>query len=472
MTSYSIGAHASAKDSFIEVSGKFSYDYISIKSHMYNDNSVATRVQVKHKLYTVLLQPDAPLHPNFKSRIFDIAANLQINNTRIAHYLADTLVRDFGTHYLTAMDAGAILAQIDFIDRSYVEEGSANKTSIAASASASFFGKVSLGADFTDENSHPQLNSFISSRTYSKVVALGGPPFNVNSTLEEWETGIPDALVAIDRYGNQLHLAINPNTLPELCEETSQLVSDIVYEAISRYFQANTILGCTNMNVTNFNFQANVDDGSCSDDPETVNYSFGGVSLNCSGNLSTSECMRIDCPENFLPLVKIHSFTIGTIHYDAYWCSVKPNADDFLLFGGFYTTTKPNPITGVIGCPNYFYPQHWILGPGVDVFICVSRDKEHGSNYSAAFGGFESCETAIPIRFRQLSINILLMNGHIAAQLATLNIQLHLIMDAGSMCAWSSIQQTASKHYYHRFIITQTLLQVKHWLRPSLELMV
>ena len=165
---------------------------------MYNDNSVATRVQVKHKLYTVLLQPDAPLHPNFKSRIFDIAANLQINNTRIAHYLADTLVRDFGTHYLTAMDAGAILAQIDFIDRSYVEEGSANKTSIVASASASFFGKVSLGADFTDENSHPQLYSFISSRTYSKVVALGGPPFNVNSTLEEWETGIPDALVAID----------------------------------------------------------------------------------------------------------------------------------------------------------------------------------------------------------------------------------------------------------------------------------
>ena len=150
------------------------------------------------------------------------------------------------------------------------------------------------------------------------------------------------------------------------------------------------------MNVTNFNFQANVDDGSCSDDPETVNYSFGGVSLNCSGNLSTSECMRIDCPENFLPLVKIHSFTIGTIHYDAYWCSVKPNADDFLLFGGFYTTTKPNPITGVIGCPNYFYPQHWILGPGVDVFICVSRDKEHGSNYSAAFGGFESCETGNP----------------------------------------------------------------------------
>ena len=116
LTSYSIGAQASVHFAFIKVSAKFSYDYISTKTHMFNDNSVSTRVQVRHKLYTVKIQPDSPLHPNFKSRVFDIAANLQINNTRMARYLADMLVHDYGTHYITSMDAGAIIAQVDFID--------------------------------------------------------------------------------------------------------------------------------------------------------------------------------------------------------------------------------------------------------------------------------------------------------------------------------------------------------------------
>ena len=96
---------------------------------------------------------------------------------------------------------------------------------------------MSLGASFSNENSNSQTSSFsfATSRTYSRVIALGGPPFNLNSTLEEWEAGVPDALVAIDRSGDQLHFAINPNTVPELCETTVQQVSDIVYEATDRY---------------------------------------------------------------------------------------------------------------------------------------------------------------------------------------------------------------------------------------------
>lgn len=109
-------------------------------------------MQVKHRLYTVKIEPNTPLHPNFKSRIFDIAANLQANNTRIARYLADTLVRDYGTHYPTSVDAGAIIAQMDFINSSYIAQSSSNKKTITASASASFFEIVSMGADFTRES--------------------------------------------------------------------------------------------------------------------------------------------------------------------------------------------------------------------------------------------------------------------------------------------------------------------------------
>ena len=132
MTSYSMGAHASAQFLFVKLSAKFSYDYINTKSHMYNGKSVSTRVQVKHTLYTVKIEPDTPLHPTFKSRVFDIAANVQANNTRIARYLADILVRDYGTHYLTSVDAGAIIAQMDFIDSSYIAQSSSNKKTVTA----------------------------------------------------------------------------------------------------------------------------------------------------------------------------------------------------------------------------------------------------------------------------------------------------------------------------------------------------
>ena len=410
MTSYSIGAHASAHFLFVKVSAKFSYDYINTKSYMYNDNSVSTRVQVKHKLYTVKIEPDTPLHLNFKSRIFDIAANLQANNTRIARFLADILVRDYGTHYLTSMDAGAIIAQIDFIDSSYVARSSSNKQAIKASASASFFGKVTLDANFANENSHSDQSGFTSYRTYSKVVALGGPPFKVNSTLEEWEAGVPNDLVAVDRSGNQLHFVVNPNTVPELDEATIQTVSDFVYEATNRYFQVNTILGCTNRNATNFNFQANVDDGSCtmarSNASQIVDHNFGGVFQNCTGsgnNISLSpDCIPNinQCPVGYNP-IEIHSFTSGYVQYNAYWCAPLPDTSNFptLYFGGFYTSTNANPITGVVGCPNYFYPQRWTLSPGEDVFICVSSDAHYSPRYAVPFGGFESCETGNPFIF-------------------------------------------------------------------------
>ena len=385
MTSYLIGTHASAHFLFVKLSAKFSYDYINTKSRMYNDNSVSTRVQVKHRLYTVKIEPDTPLHPNFKSRIFDIAANLQANNTRIACYLADILVRDYGTHYLTSVDAGAIIAQMDFIDSSYIAQSSSNKKTITASASASFFEIVSMGADFTRESSSSDQNGFINSRTYSKIVALGSPPFKVNSTIDEWEAGVPNALVAVDRSGDQLHFVINPNTVPELDEATIQTVSDIVFEATNRYFQVNTIPGCTNPNASNFNFQANIDDGSCDDysGVQILENAFGGIFQNCTGP-GNPDCIpkNDQCLPGYNP-IKVHSFTSNNVQYNAYWCTPQPDTSNnpLLYFGGFYTSTAANPVTGVVGCPNYFYPQRWTLSPGEDVFICVSSDATYSHNY-------------------------------------------------------------------------------------------
>lgn len=115
MTANSINLEANL---FSKISGKFSTEYATTKMHMYNENAQSTRVQIRYKLYTVKLQPDTQLHPTFRSRLYDIASNIQNNNTEYAKYLAQLTVRDYGTHYITSIDAGAVLAQNDFIESS------------------------------------------------------------------------------------------------------------------------------------------------------------------------------------------------------------------------------------------------------------------------------------------------------------------------------------------------------------------
>ena len=449
MTSASINIDASF---FSVVSGKFSIGYMSTKTHQVNDRSKTTRVQIRHKLFVVKIQPDAQLHPTFKARLFDIAANLQNNNTVYAEYLAELLVRDYGTHYITTIDAGALLSQVDHISSTYALDQYATSTKITASASANFFGKVSFGASFSYSTSEQDTDAFISNRTHSEVFTIGGPPFRPNFTINEWEDGVPNALVAIDRAGDPLHFVINPTTIAELPEVTVRQVAQIVYRAINRYYKVNTRHGCTDMESPNFDFQANIGDGSC--EPINTNFTFGGVYQTCQVDpeLNTEDLCTAgpepaaqvnpltgtySCPENYTA-IRLHSGTITHViqkpvcnnvchhcgflgwgrccecqsvltpflsaaNYQAYWCAAAGEVEDNngYLFGGFYTSTTSNPMTGSMTCPRYFIPLHF----GEDIEVCVSDDYELGYAYSVPFGGFESCQAGNPLAASQKFIN-------------------------------------------------------------------
>ena len=106
-TSSSINAEAGGF--FSVLSGKFSSEYVDTKVKMVNSNSRFVQVGVRHRFYSVHINPDAKLHPSFKSQILDIAVNIQNNNTEKARYLSQLLVRDFGTHVITSVLAGASL---------------------------------------------------------------------------------------------------------------------------------------------------------------------------------------------------------------------------------------------------------------------------------------------------------------------------------------------------------------------------
>lgn len=422
LTSKTINAHASIGWGFAKIGGSYSSEYTTTKSHMANDDSKVVRIHLRDILYSVQAEPRSPLHSRFKSRLFEIAAYLQKNMTDHAHYLAELLIRDYGTHYLTSIEAGAIISQTDFVRSDYIEDKSSDSAKVKASASASFFGKISVGGGFSTTTNHTYDEGYMNNRTFSKVDTIGGPPFRIGFTINQWEDGIPDALVPIDRAGDPLHFVINSDTLPELPYMTRGAVADIVYDAIKRYIRVNTHKGCTNPKSKHFDFNANVDDSSC--DTETVysNYTFGGTYQTCVSR-DPSLCAKYSvinqpnplthgysCPDdiNYLP-VKMFSGTIDvrfwwflwfwreTVMYETYWCVARPGTEiparSGFLFGGFYTVSTPNPITNTMGCPPYFVP----LKIGNYLSVCVSTEFELGFRYSIPFGGFETCISGNPL---------------------------------------------------------------------------
>ena len=435
-TSSSINAEAGGF--FSVLSGKFSSEYVDTKVKMVNSNSRFVQVGVRHRFYSVHINPDANLHPSFKSQILDIAVNIQNNNTEKARYLSQLLVRDFGTHVITSVLAGASLELNLFVSKDFMKNNASSELTISASARAQFITKVfgSISANYSFSSKYNQEESFDENITHSYVTTHGGPPFKLSSTssYSDWEKAIShNNLAAIDRRGKPLYEAINPSNVPELPNillvKTIQYISD----AVITYYKTNTHSGCTNPLSPNFDFQANVEDNSCEVSRQA--YTFGGVfqvcenyngqSFDVCGAKSAQQTNPLtgsySCPTGYkaiwlntgtltyistqssceekcwLVFFRCHDeceqiYVTNYATYNAYWCAFPPNktvpSGSGYLFGGVYTSKEQNPITNSQVCPTFYYP----LRLGADINICVSNDIG-GSEHSVPFGGFDSCKT-------------------------------------------------------------------------------
>lgn len=436
-TATSINVEAKYGSAFSKVSGKFSTDYQTTKSKMVNSKSSSVRVGLRHHLYSVHVDPSSQLHPSFKSRVLDIAANIQNNNTELAHYLTDLLIRDYGTHVVTSIEVGASLYQTTFVAKKYSQASESSQLNVSVSASASFFSSFSISTNFKFSKSHTDTEGFSSSTTHSHTSTHGGPPFKLgaNFSYTDWENGILDHLVPIDRRGQPLHTAINSFNVPELPDVLLLETIEYIYKSISKYYSINTHYGCTEPDSPNFSFQVNVDDGSCQ--MTRQNHSFGGIYQTCDNAQSYDVCKELSvaqtnplsggylCPEGYHS-IPLHTDTVTvtttqddcTRHcgflgfschddckkrtiinyatYRAYWCVYPPGqaapSNSGYMFGGVYTSKEQNPVTGARSCPAFFYPLHF----GQDLEVCVSNDQE-GSAFSIPFGGFQSCQSGNPL---------------------------------------------------------------------------
>ncbi|KAK2100406.1 Macrophage-expressed protein 1 protein [Saguinus oedipus] len=430
-TSYSINTELSL---FSKVNGKFSTEFQRMKTLQVKDKAVTTRVQVRNLIYTVKINPALELSSGFRRELLDISDYLENNQTRMATYLAELLVLNYGTHVITSVDAGAALIQEDHIRASFLQDSQSSRSAVTASAGAAFQNIVNFKFEENYTSQNILTKSYLSNRTNSRVQSIGGVPFYPGITLQAWQQGITNHLVAIDRTGLPLHFFINPNMLPDLPGPLVKKVSQTVETAIKRYYAFNTYPGCTDLNSPNFNFQANTDDGSC--EGKMTNFSFGGVYQECtqlSGNGNVLLCQKLEqknpltgafsCPSGYSPvhlLSQIHEegynhlecnkkctflifcktvcedvFKVAKAEFRAFWCAASSQVPEHsgMLFGGLFSSKSINPMTNAQSCPAGYFPLRLFE----NLKVCTSQDYELGSRFAVPFGGFFSCTVGNPL---------------------------------------------------------------------------
>lgn len=430
------------------LNGRFSQDCARVRKYEVEQQTVTARVQVRHSLYAVRAPPRAALalHPDFRRQLVTLSAYLERNRTREAQYLAELLVRHYGTHVLTDVEAGAALVQEDQVRRELLDNQRGDSSNVTLAASMLFYDTLGLGVGTSARVADVMLQGYSRAVVASRMRSRGGEPVAPGMTLQKWQQSLRRHLVPIGRAGLPLPDVLQPAAVPELPAASVQRVQTAVRAAIRRYYALNAHPGCVTRGHPGFNPQANVDDGSCPGSGSgggASNFSFGGVFQECqevsgpdaqrfcraqrtpnpvTGNASCAlghQPMRLyrglktwrapgrvckqRCETCYLLFTCCRDECrtqqqINSARLDTFWC-VPPQQDapappaPGLLFGGLYSPGSHNPLTQAQACPDHFYPLD-LLG---ELKVCVSGDLVLGAAQALPFGGFFSCQEGNPL---------------------------------------------------------------------------
>ncbi|XP_048730095.2 macrophage-expressed gene 1 protein-like [Ostrea edulis] len=432
-TAFSINTEASLFYKGIKLSGSFSGEKYTVKRNQILGKSVTTRVQARYVRYSAKLQHGSQLSSVFRQQILSIANNIQRNLSTLAEYESQILVRDFGTHILSSVDAGAVISQTDQVKSSFLRNLNKDTSRLLAAAGGSYRLRFRMSNELHIGTSMQLIDMYEGNRTHSAINSIGGPIFKPNNfSINDWASEIKENLVAVDRGGFPIYQVINARNFPHTPVSVIYSTFEQVKNAVEEYYKFNTYRGCTDIDSPNFSYLANVDDGTCS--YKVGNYSFGGIYQTCTktGQLNAKLCPSLiqnnpltgnaSCPNGFQSVFLLngkvtssevrqrctscgflglstccsHYYVHGSAQYNTYWCvgtSSHSQSHSGFLFGGTYTSNVDNPLTQARECPLYFYP----LAMSTDIKLCVSDDFELGFRYAVSFAGLFSCKSGNPL---------------------------------------------------------------------------
>uniref|UniRef100_A0AC35F7K4 Macrophage-expressed gene 1 protein n=1 Tax=Panagrolaimus sp. PS1159 TaxID=55785 RepID=A0AC35F7K4_9BILA len=416
-----------------KIGGSYSKKNIDTKYTMFKQNTKVLHATLKHRAYTLVSDLSAGLHPLFKNRLLEIAGYLRRGLTFQAKYLAEMIIRDYGTHYIERAEVGALIEQEDFIQINESEIATSEFEEIKKSASASLklkvFGDISGSSTETSEtNTTAKYKSMI---RQSNFRTFGGPSIdrlariNWNKTVENM---MIDNLVPLNHKGAFLHSLIVKTHFPELASSELVSLGHLLGNVTRDYYERNVIRGCTNPKSTNFNYQvshyknnslkeyektlkANYDDHSCNDVVPVKRTIVRGFFEGEDQPPPSAD------PATLPPTT---TTTTTTVPPPPLGFDIRPYGGVFqrctplgkatselLYFGGIYDENELNPTVGATGCPG----QYEAYKIGTKTTVCLSNILQE-KRFRTEFGGFFSCQTPAkeahcPLGFTQYLATVL-----------------------------------------------------------------
>ncbi|KAL3316002.1 macrophage expressed 1 [Cichlidogyrus casuarinus] len=232
-------------------------------------------------------------------------------------------------------------------------------------------------------------------------------------------------MVAVNRVGRPIYEAINAIKVPELEPSLLKKVVEVLKSAVHRYYEANIVLGCMDPDSPVFDPNANAPSTTaCSVSEESISkkgHIFGGTYQTCYGAYDLCKIHgrkhpltgQYSCPSDYVPVRLLPTQVIGCVTWvdrgwlwnsyhevcaytEAFWCSpsdVHGKISDAYFFGGIFSDTFVNPVTGDKSCPDNF--ESLRLGKGLN--LCASVDWKSGIAKSVPFGGLYACQSGNPM---------------------------------------------------------------------------
>ncbi|KAL3316000.1 macrophage expressed 1 [Cichlidogyrus casuarinus] len=241
-----------------------------------------------------------------------------------------------------------------------------------------------------------------------------------NTSFEEWQMSVPHNMVAVDRVGRPIYEAVSASKLPELEPSLIAKIVEVLKSAVHRYYEANIVPGCLDPKSPLFDPNANTPSNAACSVSEASFFKkgqiFGGTFQICQGlEILCKHPLtgKYSCPSSYTPVRLLPRQVIGCVTWvdrgwfwnsyhefcaetDAFWCSpsvLDGKINGAYFFGGIFSDTSVNPVTGDRLCPDKF--DKFRLGEGIH--SCASVDYEIAVLKSVPFGGLYACQSGNPM---------------------------------------------------------------------------
>uniref|UniRef100_A0A2C9M730 MACPF domain-containing protein n=1 Tax=Biomphalaria glabrata TaxID=6526 RepID=A0A2C9M730_BIOGL len=384
LTSKSVNIAAGMSLGIFSISGQYSSEHEELKSKQIEDNAATIRVQLRYPRYEAKLQPDAELSPQFKSRLLSIAVKIELNQTRQAEYEAQLLVRDFGTHVLSSVTAGAALVKDDYVKTDKMSSFADSKTAYLAAASASFLTLFQISSSYRYKCVICRsIEMYYEMNTYRGCTKIGDPNFSYVANVDDGSCGA----------------------------KATDLPFGGVYQTCSVYGSTLRKNPCDDLQHVN---------------PKTGTYScppsYTAILIQTFYKRGIIETDRVcqSCGFLYLSTCCDNKQYESTAAYSAYWCAATKYTPS--IYRGKHPLTPSLPggaghfkvpiqlnasgnavrltLAIIKNCPPTFYPRIILT----DVTLCLSDDFEQSIRVAIPFGGFFSCKSGNPLAvYRQNS---------------------------------------------------------------------